>query len=45
MQVRQEINESNPQDSKLEKFQLDYEVAKTIVKESGINEDTFSLRT
>ena len=43
MQVRQEINESNPQDSKLEKLQLDYEVAKTSAKESGLNEDAFNL--
>ena len=43
VQVRQEINESNPQDSKLEQLQLDYELAKSNAKACGLNEDAFNL--
>ena len=42
-QVRREINETNPQDSKLEELQLEYEEHKDGLKAAGLNEDAFDI--
>ena len=42
-QVRREINETNPQDSKLEDLQLEYEQHKDGLKAAGLNEDAFNI--
>ena len=41
--IRREINENNPQDSNLEDLNLQYEVLKDDLKESGLNEEAFHI--
>ena len=40
--MRREINEINPQDSKLEDLQLEYKQQKDDLKAAGLNEDAFN---